>query len=124
VDTSAESEPALLPVTGEVIDRLVANHRQFLAFVERRVGSRSIADDILQDAFVRSLNKLDTLHDEESAVAWFYRMLRNAVVDRQRRDAGARRRSMLQRVRKMLSVESMARSKHFAVAHAAGGHQG
>lgn len=53
---------------------LVANHRQFLAFLEKRVGGRAIAEDILQDAFVRGMAKLDGLRNEESAVAWFYRL--------------------------------------------------
>jgi len=64
---------------------LVANHRQFLSFLERRVGSRAVAEDILQDAFVRGMGKLDSLRDGESAMAWFYRLLRNAVVDHHRR---------------------------------------
>jgi len=69
----------------ETLRVLVDNHRQFLAFLERRVGNRALAEDILQDAFVRGMDKLDSLRDEESAVAWFYRLLRNAVIDSQRR---------------------------------------
>ena len=38
------------------IDVLVANHRDFLRFVERRVGDRATAEEIVQDAFVRSLD--------------------------------------------------------------------
>jgi RNA polymerase sigma factor (sigma-70 family) len=72
--------------------QLVENHREFLAFLERRVGDRALAEDLLQDAFVRSIDKLQDLRDGESARAWFYRMLRNAVVDRHRRGAAAERR--------------------------------
>jgi RNA polymerase sigma factor (sigma-70 family) len=64
---------------------LVDNHREFLSFLERRVGSRAEAEDILQEAFVRGLDKLDDVRDDERVVAWFYRMLRNAVIDRARR---------------------------------------
>lgn len=70
---------------------LVDNHRAFLRFLERRVGSREEAEDILQDAFGRSLDKLDQLGDKESIVRWFYRVLRNAVVDHYRRKAAASR---------------------------------
>jgi RNA polymerase sigma-70 factor (ECF subfamily) len=70
---------------------LVANHRQFLGFLEKRVGSRALAEDILQDAFVRGMNKLDTLRSDESAIAWFYRVLRNAVIDYQRRRGASER---------------------------------
>jgi RNA polymerase sigma factor (sigma-70 family) len=74
----------------EVVATLVANHREFLAFVQRRVGDRAQAEEILQDAFVRSIDKLDTVRD--TAVGWFYRVLRNAIIDHQRRGASASRR--------------------------------
>lgn len=80
-----------MPVSARVLERLTENHRRFLSFIERRVGSREAAEDILQDAFVRGLEKGDTLRDEESAVAWFYRVLRNAIVDYYRRAAVERR---------------------------------
>jgi len=68
-----------------VTERLVGSHRQFLAFLERRLGDRALAEDILQDAFVKSLEKAESVRDDESAVAWFYRLLRNAIVDHHRR---------------------------------------
>lgn len=85
-------EDAARPATPDVVAQLVDNHREFLRFLERRVGSRAVAEDILQDAFVRGLDRLETLRDDESVVAWFYRALRNAVVDAVRR-ADARRRA-------------------------------
>lgn len=75
----------------DIAATLVANHRAFLAFVEKRVSNRAIAEDILQDAFVRSLGKLDSIN--ESAVGWFYRVLRNAIIDHYRRNAAAERRN-------------------------------
>jgi RNA polymerase sigma factor (sigma-70 family) len=65
--------------------QLVDNHRQFLAFLERRLGDRALAEDILQDAFVKSLQKEEDARDETSSVAWFYRTLRNAIIDHYRR---------------------------------------
>ena len=73
-----------------VLDTLLANHREFLRYVERRVGDRALAEEIVQDAFVRSLDHTDVIR--ESVVGWFYRVLRNAVIDRQRRQAVANRR--------------------------------
>jgi len=64
---------------------LLQNQPAFLGFLERRVGDRATAEDILQDALERGLGHLHELRSDESAVAWFYRTLRNAVVDRQRR---------------------------------------
>jgi RNA polymerase sigma factor (sigma-70 family) len=85
MSNEAETEASEGRPASEVVSALVGNHRQFLAFLERRVGSRAIAEDILQDAFVRGIDKLGTLRSDESAVAWFYRLLRNAVIDYQRR---------------------------------------
>ncbi len=77
--------------TPDVVRVLVGNHRQFLGFLEKRVGSRALAEDILQDAFVRGMDKLNTLRSDESAVAWFYRLLRNAIIDHRRRMGAAER---------------------------------
>jgi acyl-CoA reductase-like NAD-dependent aldehyde dehydrogenase len=44
----------------------------------------------VQDAFVRSMERGDEIRD--SVVGWFYRVLRNAVIDHQRRQAVANRR--------------------------------
>jgi RNA polymerase sigma factor (sigma-70 family) len=64
--------------------QLLEHHRAFLRFLERRVGDRETAEDILQDAFGRAVTHADNI-PEETAVAWFYRVLRNAVIDHHRR---------------------------------------
>lgn len=58
----------------------------------RRVSDRALAEDLLQAAFVRGLDRIDTLREGESVVAWFYRSLRNAVIDSYRRKGAAARR--------------------------------
>jgi len=65
----------------EVLSTLVENHRHFLKFLEARVGSREVAEELLQAAFMKGQERGGDLHDGESAVAWFYRLLRNALVD-------------------------------------------
>jgi RNA polymerase sigma factor (sigma-70 family) len=90
VDMADQSPPSVSAATQEVADQLVENHREFLRYVERRVGNRAVAEEIVQDAFVRSLDRGDEIRD--SVVGWFYRVLRNAVVDYQRRQAVASRR--------------------------------
>jgi RNA polymerase sigma factor (sigma-70 family) len=81
------------PSPAELAQKLVAHRHEFLGFLERRLGSRAVAEDLLQEAFTRSLTKLGQLEQEESAVAWFYRVLRNAVTDHQRR-SGAHARTL------------------------------
>ncbi len=73
--------------TPAAVEALIDSHRQFLAFVERRVGDRHAAEEILQTAFVRGLEKGGDVRDPERATAWFYRLLRNAIVDHWRRGA-------------------------------------
>lgn len=75
------------------LDRLLAGRDQFIGFVERRVGSRAVAEDIVQEAFLKSVERGGSVRDGESAVAWFYRVLRNAVIDYYRRSDTARRAS-------------------------------
>ena len=70
-----------------VVEALVGNHRRFLGFLESRVGSRALAEELLQSAYVRTLEKGGDLQEGEGAVAWFYRLLRNALVDHYRRNA-------------------------------------
>jgi RNA polymerase sigma-70 factor (ECF subfamily) len=70
---------------------LVAGHRALLAFAQRHVGSRHTAEDLLQDALVRSLPRAAELDDEDSAVSWLYRTLRNAIVDHHRRGGASER---------------------------------
>ena len=72
-------------VAAAVVARLVDHRHEFLGFLERRLGNRALAEDLLQEAFTRSLSKADQVAQEESAVAWFYRVLRNALTDYQRR---------------------------------------
>lgn len=70
---------------------LVQQHRRFLRFVQRRVGSRHEAEDILHDALATGLERGGSLRDEDSVIAWFYRILRNAIAAHYRRGAAGRR---------------------------------
>jgi RNA polymerase sigma-70 factor (ECF subfamily) len=78
-------------MTDQELAALVHGHRELLAFVERRVGSRAVAEDILQDTLVRNLGRTEALPDEEASLAWLYRSLRNAIVDHHRRGGAAQR---------------------------------
>jgi RNA polymerase sigma factor (sigma-70 family) len=73
------------------VQTLLSNHRRFLDFLTTRVGKREDAEEILQDAFVKGVEKAGDIREDESAVAWFYRLLRNAVVDHYRRTAAGRK---------------------------------
>ncbi len=70
---------------------LLENHRAFLRYLERRVGDRALAEDILQDAFAKVVARPEQAPSDEAIVPWFYRTLRNAAVDQFRRRGAADR---------------------------------
>ena len=73
------------------LDLLLENHRAFLGYLERRVGNRALAEDILQDAFAKVIDRPSAMPSDEGVVPWFYRSLRNAAIDRLRRRGAADR---------------------------------
>ncbi len=74
-----------------VLDQLLARREEFLRFIEKRVDSRAGAEDLLQSALVRGIESASALRSDDSAVAWFYRLLRNAIVDHYRSDGSRKR---------------------------------
>ena len=64
----------------------------FKAFLISRVGSAAEAEDILQNGLLKALRSADTIADDDKSVAWFYQLLRNAVVDHYRSRGAAQRR--------------------------------
>jgi RNA polymerase sigma-70 factor (ECF subfamily) len=68
-------------------------HRNaFKAFLAARVGSEAEAEDILQNGLLKSLQSAGELKDDAKLTAWFYQLLRNAVVDHYRTRSSVRRR--------------------------------
>jgi RNA polymerase sigma-70 factor (ECF subfamily) len=66
---------------------LLTIRQELLAFLEARTGSRELAEDTLQAAFVRCIEKRATLRRNESIVPWFYALLVNVLLDTMRRRA-------------------------------------
>jgi RNA polymerase sigma factor (sigma-70 family) len=66
----------------DLIAELLSQRAKYLAFLVSKVGDRALAEDLLQDALAR----LDASEPVQNAEAWFYRVLRNAVIDRARRE--------------------------------------
>jgi RNA polymerase sigma-70 factor (ECF subfamily) len=55
------------------------------AFLRSRVPNESDADDLLQDVFLRVVEKLDSLRQAERIESWVYQIARNAIADFYRR---------------------------------------
>jgi RNA polymerase sigma-70 factor (ECF subfamily) len=75
----------LNPTAASTLKLLAGKRDEFLAFVERRVGDRALAEDILQDAFAKCVEQLASLRQPAAATAWFYRVLRNQSAESYRR---------------------------------------
>jgi RNA polymerase sigma factor (sigma-70 family) len=73
------------------LNELGARRADYVAFVTSQVRDESLAEDIVQASLLKASERLDQLQADESANAWFYRMLRNAVTDHRRRESTASR---------------------------------
>jgi RNA polymerase sigma factor (sigma-70 family) len=76
-----------------IIQRLLENESAFRNFVRRRVGEEVVVDDILQQSLTRAVARAHSLHNEESTLAWFYRILRHTVADYYRSQGSEARRN-------------------------------
>jgi len=74
---------------------LNAQRTAFKAFLVARVGSEADAEDILQNGLVKAIQGAGELQDDTKLTAWFYRLLRNALIDHYRTQAAVRRRDDL-----------------------------
>lgn len=81
-----------MPARADMLAReLNAQRDAFKAFLTARVGSAAEAEDILQNGLLKAVQRAGELQDDAKLTAWFYQLLRNAIVDHYR-SRGARRR--------------------------------
>ena len=69
------------------LDQILAHRSEFLRFLGARVEDAATAEDILHSAYQKTLEHGSEIRNTESTLAWFYRILRNAVIDHYRRNA-------------------------------------
>jgi RNA polymerase sigma-70 factor (ECF subfamily) len=55
-------------------------------YLRRRVRDAEAADDLLHEVFLRVHDRVGTLREPECLEAWIYKIARNAIVDRKRRE--------------------------------------
>ena len=65
----------------ERIHLLLHEEGRFLGFLRSRVGSPEVSEDILQSAYLKSLEKGSQIRSDDNIVAWFYTLLRHAIAD-------------------------------------------
>ena len=70
-----------------ILAELSSERVRFLRFVQRRVRDEAVAEDLLQTAYADAVRQAKTLRDAAMARAWFYKILRNRVIDYYRHQA-------------------------------------
>ena len=55
-----------------------------LSFIRRRVGNHELAEDLLQEVFVRIHAQLPTLQNSQSLTGWVYQIARHVIIDHHR----------------------------------------
>lgn len=74
-------------------DVLMKGHQRFLTFLSARLRDKDLAEDILQTAYIKGLKSRESLKSDEAVIPWFFRILRNSVIDHYRR-MGAEHRAL------------------------------
>lgn len=64
-----------------LVRNLLHHESAFRSFLRRRIGNEALVEDLLQQSFVRAVEHQHSLRNDDSVVAWFYRVLRNTVID-------------------------------------------
>lgn len=89
--TGAGSARARDGAAADPLPALLVERERFLAFLCRRVGDASTAEDLLHGAFAKVIERSSAPRDAERVVPWFFRVLRRMLVDHRRRAAAGRR---------------------------------
>ena len=63
-----------------------AYHAGLRRFIRSRVGDDTMADDILQDVFVRIHSHVASLRERNKIKGWIYQISRNAIIDHYRNE--------------------------------------
>ncbi len=74
-------------MTPAVTAVLIEKRHDFLRSLTRRLGNADIAEDVLQQFFLRAISKASALKKRECASAWLYQVLNSTLVNYYRDEA-------------------------------------
>lgn len=80
----SEEESALKPMNEAVLAVLIKNRSEFRRFLAKRTGSESLAEDLLQQSFLKALHHPINSQAELGILSWFYTILKNTQIDHYR----------------------------------------
>ncbi len=65
-------------------------NKSLKAFIRYRIEDSNLAEDVLQEVFIKIHENNDKLHDVENIKSWIYQITRNTIIDAYRRQQGRR----------------------------------
>jgi RNA polymerase sigma factor (sigma-70 family) len=78
-------------VLDDLTRRLLEQESAFRAFLRKRLSDNVVVEDLLQQSLMKAVERYHDLQKSDSAISWFYRILRNTVVDYYRSHAADHR---------------------------------
>ncbi|MEO7863965.1 MAG: RNA polymerase sigma factor, partial [Nitrospirales bacterium] len=69
------------PIRPDVATMLIENRRAFLRFLTRHMGSTDMAEEVLQQFYLRAISKSSDIKKQESVLRWLYRVLSSTLAD-------------------------------------------
>lgn len=91
ISTAQRTNQAADALLGDLTHRLLEQQSAFRAFLRKRLSDDGVVEDLLQQSLMKAVERHRDLQKAESAVSWFYRILRHAVVDYYRSHAADHR---------------------------------
>lgn len=89
--TTEKTSDDSIAVLGDLTHRLLEQEPAFRAFLRKRISDDAVTEDLLQQSLMKAVERGYELKKSDSAVSWFYRILRNAVTDYYRSHAADHR---------------------------------
>jgi len=78
--TTEKAGDASNVVLSDLTHRLLEQEPAFRAFLRKRISYDAVTEDLLQESLMKAVEHGHELKKRDSAVSWFYRILRNLLL--------------------------------------------
>lgn len=82
-----EREKLVSKLDKESLELLTADSDSYIRYISKRIKDHNLAEDYFHDALLKAVISEDGPRDQEKLRAWFYRILRNVIIDSYRKEA-------------------------------------
>lgn len=69
------------PLLNEVMRELIEHRQAFHGFLSKRLGDAALAEDLLQQCFMKAMAHFHSIKQMDKVIPWFYQILRHALID-------------------------------------------